>query len=54
MNNIAVLEAANYMHDSIALTYIPKELVSESLPLTCPFNQSGNIDEFNSCRSNLL
>ena len=52
--HVIVVEATEYMDNSVCLTDIGKELVSQSFTLTCTFYQSGDIYDFYGCRNNPL
>lgn len=46
MVHIGVVERADHLEDGIHLTDMREEFIPESLPLTCPFYESGDIDKF--------
>ena len=52
--HVNVVEATEYMDNSVCLTDIGKELVSQSFTFTCTFYQSGDIYDFYGCRNNPL
>ena len=42
------------MDDGICTSDVSKKLISQSFPLTCPFNQTSNVNNFNCCWNNAL
>ena len=54
MDDIAVLEAAHYMNDRVYFTNISEELVSQAFTFRSALDQTGNINELNDSRCNLL
>ena len=54
MDNIGIFKAAYYMNNSIYLTDVCKELVSESLSLGCTFYKSRDVNELDHCRCYFL
>ena len=54
MDDVRVIEAAEYVKDCVCLSDVCKELVSESLTLACSFYETCNVDDLYSCRNHSL
>ena len=54
MDNVRILEAADNVNDSVYLTDIRKELVSESLTFGCALYETCDIYELDHSRCDLL
>ena len=54
MNDVVVLKAADYMNDSVHLSYIRKKFVSESLAVGSALYKSGYVHKFERRRSELF
>ena len=53
MYNVGIIEAANYMDDSVYFADVGEKLVSESLALGSSLYQTGNVHKFDDSRGNL-
>ena len=54
VNHIAILETAHYMNDRIYFTNISEELVSQAFTFRSTLDQTGDVNELNDSRCNLL
>ena len=54
VNHIAVLEAAHYMNDRVYFTNISEELVSKAFTFRSTLDQTGDVNELNDSRCDLL
>src|SRR5437763_7416496 len=52
MMNVAILEAANHLHNRIDFANVTEELIAEAFARTRPFNESSDINELNRGRHN--
>ncbi len=51
VNDILILKATDHMGDGIDLPHIGEELIPQTLALTCPGHQSGNVNHLNGGRN---
>ena len=49
MGYVVILKTAQHMDDGVGLADVAKELVAESLALTCAFHESGDIHNLTCC-----
>jgi hypothetical protein len=54
MVDVAILKTADHLHNGIHLANMTEKLVSQSLALARPFDQTRNIDKFDSRRDDFL
>lgn len=54
MGNVVILEAAQHMHDGVDLADVGEELVAQPFALRGAAHQTGNVDEGDAGRDDLL